>query len=170
MGYVSSLEGKYIPRTQMTLVLGIDIHTLWIVVFKTLVGCFILGIILTRPMGNICKDPYEPTSIMECHRGFQHCSLCHFDGVNQLLFIEVGGLLPSVKLIARAPGICNRSLDGVIFIYIHTHMHSLSCVGSTPDPAFRSALGRHDPGSLNLHLPRLHTRGVDPTLLMSHLP
>ena len=36
-----------------------------------------LGIILPRCMGIITsqyKDPYKPSSITECHKGFDHCS------------------------------------------------------------------------------------------------
>ena len=43
---------------------------------KTLVGWVIYGIILPSYIGiimNHYKDPYEPTSIMECHKGFDHC-------------------------------------------------------------------------------------------------
>ena len=36
---------------------------------KTLVICCILGIILAN-----YKDPYQQTSIIECHKGFELCS------------------------------------------------------------------------------------------------
>ena len=48
-------------------------------VFKTLVGYLIEGIILPNYMGIIIrqqyKDPYKPISIMECHSGFERCSV-----------------------------------------------------------------------------------------------
>ena len=46
-------------------------------VTKTLVICCILGIILANYIGIIIshyKDPYQQTSIIECHKGFERCS------------------------------------------------------------------------------------------------
>ena len=45
--------------------------------FKIPVGCLISGIILPSYIGIILshyKDPYYPTSIMECQQGFERCS------------------------------------------------------------------------------------------------
>ena len=37
----------------------------------TLVGCFMLPSDMGILIGH-CKDPYQPTSIMERHKGFEH--------------------------------------------------------------------------------------------------
>ena len=47
-------------------------------VTKTLAVCSIEGVILPSYIGIIIshyKDPYQPTSIMECQQGFERCSL-----------------------------------------------------------------------------------------------
>ena len=49
---------------------------------KTLIVQGIWGIILPRYIGIIIsqyKDPYRPTSIMECQQGFERCSIVFFE-------------------------------------------------------------------------------------------
>lgn len=59
---------------------------------------FILGVILPSLIGisrSCCKDAQQPISIMQCHKGFEHCS------IDLLFSLGVGGVIKESVSLSR---------------------------------------------------------------------